>query len=197
MRIAGILLAAGAATRFGGDKLLATLDDGSTIGRRSCANLVAAVPEVFAVVRAGDDDLAGEFTAAGAQTTVCADAQAGMGASLAHGVRTAGDADAVIVALADMPWIHPATLAAVAGELRRGASVVVPRYQGRRGHPVGFARMHFPELTRLGNDEGARELIAKAGDVCWIDVDDPGVLRDVDVPGDLAAHPSGEFPPAD
>ena len=81
MRIAGILLAAGAGTRFGGGKLLAKLADGTTVGRRACANLVAAVPEVIAVVRPGDDELAEELAAAGARVTVCPDAQAGMGAA--------------------------------------------------------------------------------------------------------------------
>ena len=187
MRIAGILLAAGAARRFGGGKLLARLGDGDTIGHRACANLVAAVPEVFAVIRPADDELARELAAAGAGPTVCADAAAGMGASLAHGVQSAAaaGADAVIVALADMPWLRPATLSAVVKALEAGAAVVVPRYHGKRGHPVGFARVHFPELTRLGGDEGARDLIATAAKVRWIDVDDPGVLRDVVVPGDL------------
>lgn len=185
MRIAGILLAAGTGTRFGGDKLLAKLDDGVTVGRRACANLVAVVSEVIAVVRPGDDELARELAILGARVTICPDAQAGMGASLAHGVRAAGDADAVMIALADMPWIRPATLEAVAAELRRGAQLVVPRHQGQHGHPVGFGRVHHPALTALGNDEGARDVVARAKNVCWLDVDDPGVLRDVDVPADL------------
>jgi molybdenum cofactor cytidylyltransferase len=181
----GILLAAGAGTRFGGGKLLAKLADGTTVGRRACANLVAAVPDVIAVVRPGDDELAEELAAAGARVTVCPDAQAGMGASLAHGVRAAGDADAVMIALADMPWIRPETFRAVAAELRRGEQLVVPRHQGKRGHPVGFGRAHRPALTVLGNDDGARELIARATGIRWIDIDDPGALRDVDTPADL------------
>jgi len=108
-----------------------------------------------------------------------------MGASLAHGVRAAGDADAVLIALADMPWIRPDTLAAVVAALQRGEAIVIPRYQGKRGHPVGFGRVHFAELTTLGNDEGARAIVARGEGICWIDVDDPGVLRDVDVPADL------------
>jgi molybdenum cofactor cytidylyltransferase len=185
LRIVGLLLAAGAATRFGGGKLLAKLADGTTVGRRACATLVAAVPEVIAVVRPGDDELAQELAAAGARVTVCPDAEVGMGASLAHGVRAAGDADAVMIALADMPWIRPDTFEAVAAELRRGEQLVVPRHQGKRGHPVGFGRVHRPALTVLGNDEGAREVIAHATAIRWIDVDDPGVLRDVDTPADL------------
>ena len=185
MRIVGILLAAGAATRFGGGKLLAKLPDGVTLGRRACANLVAAVTEVIAVVRTGDDALAQDLAAAGARVTVCPGAHAGMGASLAHGLRAAGDADAVMIALADMPWIRPDTYGAVAAELRRDETLVVPRYQGRRGHPVGFGRAHFPSLAVLDNDEGARAVLANATGICWIDVDDPGALRDVDIPGDL------------
>src|SRR4051812_36240940 len=112
MRITGILLAAGAATRFGGGKLLAPLDDaGVGIGRWACSNLLATTPEVIAVVRPGDTALAAELAAAGARITICADAAAGMGASLAHGVQQAGEADAVLVALADMPWIAPDTYA--------------------------------------------------------------------------------------
>ena len=57
--------------------------------------------------------------------------------------------------------------------------------RAKRGHPVGFGRMHHPALTVLGNDEGAREVIARATGIRWIDIDDPGVLRDVDVPADL------------
>lgn len=185
LRVAGILLAAGAGTRFGGDKLLARLPDGTAVGRRACANLVSALTDVIAVVRPGDEKLAAELAAAGAQVTVCHDADAGMGASLAHGVAAVGDTDAVIIALADMPWIRRDTFEAVAAELRGGELLVVPRYRGRRGHPVGFGREHLQALAALGNDRGARDLIAHAARLHWIDVDDPGVLRDVDVPGDL------------
>jgi molybdenum cofactor cytidylyltransferase len=185
LRISGILLAAGAGTRFGGGKLRAKLADGTTVGRRACANLVAAVPEVIAVVRPGDDELALELAAAGARVTVCPDAQTGMGTSLAHGVRAAGDADAVMIALADMPWIRPDTFVAVAAELRRGEQLVVPRFNAMRGHPVGFGSAHLPALSLLRDDEGAREVVARATAIRWIDVDDPGVLRDVDVPADL------------
>lgn len=187
MRVAGILLAAGAGTRFGGGKLLASLPGGMAVGCRSCANLLAAVPEVIAVVRPGDEELARQLAALGARVSVCETAQAGMGASLAHGVRAVGDADAVLIALADMPWILLPTFEAIVAALRRGEQIVVPRHHGKRGHPVGFGRDHFPALTVLGNDEGARLVIANATAIHWIDVDDPGVLRDVDTPNDLDA----------
>ena len=187
MRIIGILLAAGAGVRFGGGKLLAHLDR-ETVGYHSCANLRTALPDVVAVVRPDDETLSAELERAGARVTLCADASDGMGNSLAHGVRAAGDGDAIVVALADMPWIRAGTIRAVADRLAGGSSLVVPRYRGQRGHPVGFGPAHRPALIALTGDTGAKSIIAAAlaaGAIDWIDVDDPGVLRDIDVPADL------------
>ena len=185
MRIAGILLAAVAGIRFGGGKLSARLPDGTTLGARAAANLRAVVPEAIAVLRPGDDALAVELAAAGARITFAADADTGMGASLAHGVREAGAADAYLVALADMPWIDAATIRSVVAALEAGSSLVVPRYRRQRGHPVGFGAAHRDALLGLSGDSGARALIAGATDIHWIDVEDSGVVRDVDVRADL------------
>src|SRR5512138_3344951 len=103
MRIVGILLAAGSGSRFGGGKLLAPLPDGMPIGVRSAANLVAVLPDTIAVVRPGDDALAAALATTGARVSVCPDAETGMGASLAHGIAAAEDADGYVIALADMP----------------------------------------------------------------------------------------------
>jgi molybdenum cofactor cytidylyltransferase len=108
-----------------------------------------------------------------------------MGASLACGVVAAKDADAWVVALADMPWIAPATIGAVACQLNAGADIVAPTYRGVRGHPVGFARRHYAALAALTTDIGARSLIDCSDRLTLIAVDDPGVTRDVDTPDDL------------
>lgn len=185
MHIVGVLLAGGSGSRFGGDKLLAALEDTVAVGERALMNLQMIVPDVVAVLRPGNQALRQRFAALDAKVTTCPDAHLGMGASLAHGIATAGPADAVIVALADMPWIKPSTIRAVVTGLEGGASLVVPRYHGRRANPVGIARTHFGALRDLRNDRGARDLIDSTTDVLWIDVDDPGVVRDVDVPADL------------
>ena len=190
MRIVGILLAAGRGERFGGDKLGALLRSGPhaglTVGVAACRTLRAAVDPVFAVVRAGDVALAAALAREGAQVDVAERADDGMGASLAAGVAVAGGADGFIVALADMPWVTPATIRAVVEALRSGASIAAPRCHGRRGHPVGFAAAHRAELVALAGDQGARAIVeANASSVTFVDVDDTGVLADVDVPGDL------------
>jgi molybdenum cofactor cytidylyltransferase len=192
-RIVGILLAAGAGARFGGGKLMAPLPAsshgvaaGTPIGAASARHLVAALNDVVAVVRPNDPLLHDLLVATGARVVECADADRGMGVSLAHAVGSAGEADGWIVALADMPWIAPATIDAIAGALRDGAEIAAPANRGERGHPVGFAKAYGPLLRELTGDEGARTLVAaRKWALRIVDVDDPGVLRDVDHPDDL------------
>jgi molybdenum cofactor cytidylyltransferase len=104
-----------------------------------------------------------------------------MGASLACGVAAAGDADAFVIALADMPWIRPATIGAVVEALAGGADIAAPVQRGERGHPVGFAGRHRDALAALSGDEGARAVVARnRSGLVLVPVDDPGALRDVD-----------------
>jgi molybdenum cofactor cytidylyltransferase len=141
-------------------------------------------------VRPGDAALRRAFAAARVPLVECARADEGMGASLAAGVDAADDAQGWVIALADMPWIAPSTIAQVVAALQAGASIAAPRQGGRRGHPVAFAKVHGTALRALHGDEGARALLAvHAAAVREIDVDDPGVLRDVDVPADLVLPP--------
>jgi molybdenum cofactor cytidylyltransferase len=193
--ITGLLLAAGSGTRFGGGKLLASLPAashgvaaGTPIGVAACFHLAAALPRVVALVRPRDAALREHLRATGVEVVECARAHEGMGATLACGVEVTADASGWIVALADMPWIAPATIEAIAARLRQGASIVAPMHAGQRGHPGGFAAPWFSELAALAGDEGARSVIARhAAAVQTIEVDDPGVLRDVDLRRDLGA----------
>ncbi len=109
-----------------------------------------------------------------------------MGASLACGVSSTPDATGWIVALADMPWVLPETIARVAAAVTEGAPVAAPFHRGERGHPVGFGRVCHSALAALTGDEGAKSIVAAHRDsLARIDVDDPGILRDVDTPADL------------
>jgi molybdenum cofactor cytidylyltransferase len=184
--IAGILLAAGSGRRYGGAKLLARLDGVDAVGPAACRHLLAAVPWVIAVVRPDDRPLAAALAAVGAQVVPCPEADDGMGASLACGLNAAAAARGWVVALADMPWIAPATIARVAAAVAGGALVAAPFFGGTRGHPVGFGEGCRAELAALAGDAGAREVVAAHADrLLRLDVDDPGILRDVDTPADL------------
>jgi molybdenum cofactor cytidylyltransferase len=199
----GILLAAGRGERFGGDKLLAKAGSGPNaggagragsagecVGAAACRNLLVAVPRVVAVVRPGDSALAAALGAAGARIVRCANADDGMGASLACGVAATRDAAGWLVALADMPWIMPSTIARVAAAVAGGAPVAAPFHRGRRGHPVGFSAVCYAMLAALGGDDGAKAIVTAHGDrLARIVVDDAGTLRDVDRPEDLSSGP--------
>jgi molybdenum cofactor cytidylyltransferase len=191
--IRGVLLAAGYARRFGSNKLLHSLPPGSEnagvpIALAAARHLVEALPESVAVIRPRAQKLGKLLRDAGCKTVVCKNAAEGMGVSLAEGVRAAADAHGWVVALADMPYIRPETVRAVARALSEGALIAAPSYRGERGHPVGFARRFLDELSALRGDAGAREILKAHPDgIVLCEVDDPGVLRDIDEPSDLDA----------
>lgn len=186
-QIAGLLLAAGYGRRFGADKLLHPLADGTPLAVASARALRAACPRVLAVLRPEQDVLAGLLAAEGLEVVLCPEARGGMGHSLSAGVAASPDAAGWLVALADMPFIRPATLSRVAATLVAGAPLAAAACAGQRGHPVGFAARWRSELLALSGDEGARTLLRAQGHLLQlIETDDPGVLRDVDRPTDLA-----------
>lgn len=186
--IVGLLLAAGRSRRFGADKRWQPLADGTPLALATAARLRQACTEVLVVVRPEDEALAAQLRELGCAVVGCADAELGMGHSLAAGVRASADAAGWLVALADMPAIEAASYRAVATALAAGAAIAVPVFRGQRGHPVGFADRWRDDLSALTGDRGARALMqGYAALVQQIDVDDPGILADIDTPQDLAA----------
>jgi molybdenum cofactor cytidylyltransferase len=113
----------------------------------------------------------------------------GMSGSLRLGLRAAEkDADAVIVALGDQPFLSPATIRSMI-EAHSGskAPVVVPVYHGVRGNPVLFDRSVFPELMRIRGDKGAKSVVERhRGSLREVPVEDRGVLVDIDTPSDYS-----------
>lgn len=107
----------------------------------------------------------------------------GMGYSIASGVSARANARGWMVLPGDMPLIEPATLRAVAAAMSQHP-VVYAQYRGRRGHPVAFAAEIYSELVTLAGDEGARRLIGRYPSH-GVDVDDGGVLMDLDTVEDL------------
>lgn len=188
MKVVPILLAAGSATRFGSDKLLHPLPHGVPIAVQAARHMKAVFDRgVLAVVRPGTEELSGKLRDEGCEIVVCEKADQGMGESLACAVRAAGAADAYLVALADMPFIRPSSIAAVRDALVGGCSLAAPYFRAHRGHPVGIGAGFRAELERLSGDEGAKKLLAgHAAELRKIPVGDPGVIRDIDTPADLA-----------
>jgi len=186
LNIVGLLLAAGSATRFGSDKLRHALPHGVAIAVQAARHLKSEVPRVIAVVKPGAQELASHLKSEGCEIVVCDNAAEGMGASLACAARAAGEAEGYLVALGDMPFVRPTTIAAVRDALAGGAALVAPYFRARRGHPVGISNRFLKELLALKGDEGAKQLLAAhESELVKIPVGDPGVIRDIDTPEDL------------
>jgi len=185
LNIVGLLLAAGSGSRFGSDKLRHALPHGVPIAVQAARHLKTQVP-VVAVVRS-NGVLMEALQAEGCRVVVCDSAAEGMGASLACGARETPDADAWLVALGDMPYVRPSSIAAVRAALEDGAPLVAPFFHARRGHPVGISARYRAELIAIGGDAGARALLERySAQLRKIPVGDPGVVRDIDRPEDLA-----------
>ena len=188
LKVAAILLAAGSATRFGADKLLHALPHDVPIAVQAARHLKAGVEgKILAVVRPDSDRLKEALEKEGCQVVVCEQAAQGMGASLACAVRAAGDAQGYLIALADMPFIRASSIAAVRDALAGGAQIAAPYFRGRRGHPVGIAATFRDQLAGLQGDEGAKHILSvHQSEIVKVPVGDPGVIRDIDRPADLA-----------
>ena len=186
--IAGLLLAAGSAKRFGSDKLRHELPHGVAMAVQAARHLRSEIQTVFAVVKQGvDPDLADQLKKEGCVVVICDNAADGMGASLACAARAAGERAGYLVALADMPFIRPSSIAAVRAALGAGAPLAAPYWRSRRGHPVGISGRFFRDLLSLKGDEGAKQLLAANEELLVkVPLGDPGVVRDIDTPADLA-----------
>lgn len=182
----GVLLAGGAARRFGADKLLAAMPDGRAVAQASAEAMVRALGNVVAVVRPYSQRLSQTLVSAGCRVVECPGAEHGMGASIACGVSTSRDAGGWVIGLADMPAVASETIARVAAMLTSDDAIAAPVYRGERGHPVGFGGSYAEALAALEGDEGARRIVrANGGSLQIFDTDDPGVLLDIDTPKDL------------
>lgn len=189
VNIVGILLAAGNSHRFGSNKLLHPINDQAMLSI-TAKKLKSSLPDSIAIIRPGDQQLKKLLTNEGLTVIECEHANNGMGASLACGIKSSMGAGAWLIALADMPFIHSTTINKVVHALKAGASIAVPEYAGRRGHPVGFSQEYKHLLAALDSDQGARDiLIDYQPQITPVFVDDPGIQTDIDTPEDINDKP--------
>ena len=195
--VVGLLLAAGIGRRFdaGGrrNKLLARLPDGQTIVAASARALCSVLDHVAVVVPSRSALLEAALSDLPVRLIRNARAKDGMGTSIATGIAELEaafpHARGWLIALGDMPFVSPRTIRTIADSIGvQDARIVAACHAGRRGHPVGFDRSLSAELAALDGDVGANVLMRVHG-VRAVECDDPGVVRDIDTPGDLQAVP--------
>ncbi len=186
-----VVLAAGSGSRFAGDrhKLVQPLAGATVLGltiRHAIESRLAAVVVTTAALAAEaarwvaqrDIVLLPDTGPAGVGVR-------GMGWSIATGVTSRPQASGWLVLPGDMPLVRPASIREVAAAIE-AHPIAYAQHRGRRGHPVGFSAELYSDLVRLTGDEGARRLIARFPSM-GVELDDPGVLQDVDTLADLEA----------
>jgi molybdenum cofactor cytidylyltransferase len=193
-----VVLAAGRGSRFRGrdHKLAQQLGSQSVLGRTIGQAISSGLPVVVVTT----EPLAAESSRWVARRDVVVlpevgtgPAGLGMGYSIAAGVAARPEAAGWLVLPGDMPMVSPGSLQAVAAALDQHP-VVFAQHRGRRGHPVGFSSELFSDLVQLSGDEGARRVVARYPSI-GLELEDPGVLIDVDTEDDLAALRASSPPP--
>ena len=189
--VAGVLLAAGTSSRYGESNKLLEVVDGEPMVRRSARALLDADLDSVTVVLGHEADrvrdaLAGLDVAFGENP----DYESGQASSVRRAVdhlQAAGDVDAAVFALGDMPFAgHESVDALVATFEATGRSALAAGCDGQRGNPVLFGAEHFDALADASGDTGGRGVLLGADDAAIVETGDSGVLRDVDRPDDLA-----------
>ena len=186
--VPAIVLAAGRSSRFGRPKALARAGHVSFITQILQALARSGVDEVVVVARAGDGELAAEVARAGAAARVVVnpDAERGQLSSLLAGLDAVDrrGVERVLVTLVDMPLVSPSTFRRLLDAAAASSAVVVrATHAGRHGHPVVFKRAAFEALRRADPSVGAKAVV-RALATEDVEVDDRGVLEDVDTPAD-------------
>ncbi len=182
MTLAAIVLAAGAGTRFGGDKLSALFCGEPLVAHAIRAARAAPVARVVVVCPPSLDigTWPGEPV-----VEVLRIASPELSASLKAGIAAVADCAGAFVFLGDMPLI-PASLASELAAALGAEFAAVPRWQGRNAHPVLLSACAFPAIADLCGDEGAGRLLKSRADIAFVDAKDEGVLLDIDRAEDIA-----------
>ena len=188
--IVGILLAAGAGTRFDrsgkANKLLAPFD-GLPLACHAARLLSAHCAHVIAVTSPGESELHDWLTREGCLVVSSSRSGEGLGYSLAAGVTEARrrfDPQALVVLLADLPVVRAQTVTRLLAIPRNAESMVAPCYDGQRGFPLVCGTGHFARLAACSDDRSVEQMLSRSRPTL-IDVDDPGIVQDVDFPPDL------------
>lgn len=188
LRVAGLVLAAGASRRYGPrNKLIESFEGKALVAHVVDATLEAGLWPVHVVTGYDAHAVREALLARPVEFVHHPGHERGMGSSLAAGASSLGDVDAASVALGDMPRLRADHVQRIIEALEANheeygdQTLCVPTFDGRQGHPVVFGRAHLPTLSQLSGERGARGLIdARAGEIVEVPMQDAGVLLDID-----------------
>jgi molybdenum cofactor cytidylyltransferase len=193
MSAAGLILAAGGGTRFGGAvKQLADLRGRPLLAHALEAQL-GALDRVVVVLGHAADEIAAHVDFGRAEVVVAADWAQGQSASLKAGIGAISE-DRAVITLGDQPFISPELITAALAQLTPEYDAVRAFYDGKPGHPVVFSRAVMDGVHAIDGDKGARELLKDFRVNRW-DATHLGDATDVDTQEELSGICGGSVPP--
>ena len=192
-----VVLAAGESRRMGTQKLLLPFGDTTVVAAVVRSARASRAGRTLVVLGADRAAVRLELEPRGVEFAVNEDYQLGMLSSVQAGFRALpADAAAAVVMLGDQPFLPSRVIDAVIGAFEEhGRGIVIPAFQGRRGHPVLIDLKYRGEVLALDPADGLRRLMrAHPGDILEVEAGDANILRDLDTPEDYAALPKGVKP---
>jgi molybdenum cofactor cytidylyltransferase len=189
LAIGGVILAAGAARRFGSQKLLAPLDGRPLVQHVIDAANASCLEDIALVVGADADDLVAHLELGRTRVVRNPDPARGLASSLQVGLSALdGRLHAAVVLLGDVPGVTATLIGDLVARGRETrATAIVSVWRGRRSPPVVLHKSLWPAALALQGDIGMREVLGERADVLELTVTDAlGSLDDVDTPQDHA-----------
>ncbi|HVO93245.1 MAG TPA: nucleotidyltransferase family protein [Terriglobales bacterium] len=195
--IIAVVLAAGESSRMGRPKALLPIDGQTFIERIVAALQQTAVARVVVVLGHNAEEMKRRIEHLPVEIVVNPDYKLGQLSSLQAALRhlqTDATCDAMLVHLVDHPYIDPALVERMIQRFYQARKpIVVPRWRGKRGHPVIFSRALFDELLAAPMDQGAKAVVnAHRGETLEIDSEDEGITLDIDTPELYRQHVRGD-----
>jgi molybdenum cofactor cytidylyltransferase len=194
--IIAVVLSAGESSRMGRPKALLPIDGETFIGRIVRTLRDSGLERIIVVLGFNAEELRRGVEPLAVEIVVNPDYRRGQLSSLQTALRQVHDdkdCEAVVVHLVDHPYLSPALVKRIVDGYRQKQNpIVVPRYRGKRGHPVLFDRSLFAELLSAPLDQGAKVVVnAHRRETLEIDTDDIGVTVDIDTPDEYRRHVKG------
>ena len=184
-----LIMAAGFSRRFKTDKRFATLADGQGVLEKTLQNIVASGLDYRLAIKEKDLALALMQTLPAEKLLILKNSHKGLGHSIRDAIAAIEkDHDSVLICLADMPTIKPATYKHIADTLIQGDyDALIPCYRSQSGNPVAIKRQFFSAFKQLQGDKGGKKVLQADDEKCFrLEIDDPGIIIDIDIPEDLA-----------
>jgi molybdenum cofactor cytidylyltransferase len=193
--ISGLVLGAGASSRFGQPKQLLLYRGSTLLGWViDQAERAAGLDEVIVVLGRAADEIREKVNFANAKVVENPVFGEGCASSYRAGIEALDPrSDAIMIILGDQPGVDPETIDRVADEWRQGdGQIALAAYQGRKGHPMLFARPLFGQLVELHGDKAAWKLVDANPDLVRVIPFDRPFPEDIDTPEDFRHAVEGD-----